>query len=196
MYIVVMKTTKMKPANILLGKKAYFYNFGCRLNQYESNALESGFIDNKIKITSKADNADYIIINTCTVTNRADQKNRSLIRKVHKDNPNAKIVVTGCYATTDSKDISAFKEVDYIIPNQHKTNLLNILEGNKDYKPNFFDYNYKTKTGMARAYLKIQDGCNKACSYCKIPQARGKAQSKNFYDVIEEASTLIEMGYH
>ena len=197
---------------------AYIYHFGCRLNLYESNSLLSGLSDNNIIPVDKdqIENADFIIINTCTVTNRADQKNRSAIRQAHRKNPNAKIIVTGCYATTDAHEIKKLPGVYAVVSNQNKANIPNLISGlvpslvkssnqNKqiEYDPlnkkwevdGQFGYKLQSRSRTSRAYLKIQDGCNKSCSYCKIPFARGPGRSRDFNQTIEEAKKLIALGF-
>ncbi len=185
--------------------KAFIYHSGCRLNQYESTSLKSGISKQGFHFVENMQEADVVILNTCTVTNRADQKNRQTIRKVHRLNPKAKIIVTGCYATTDEKEINKLAGVSLVVPNQNKASIPQLLlqndeELSNDYKtiPRIdgqFGYEYRSKEGYARAYLKIQDGCNKSCSYCKIPQARGKARSRNIEDIIKEAKYLIHLGF-
>ncbi len=179
----------------------YFIHFGCRLNQYESTAMESAMMHDNINIVSDAKEADYIIMNTCTVTNRADQKTRQAIRKVHRSNPMTKIIVTGCYASTDPEEIQALPGVYAIIPNVTKSSIPKLI--NPEYQHQFhqlsqtqFRYTYHQKTDRARAYIKIQDGCNKKCSYCKIPQARGKQMSRDINDILQEAHHLVNIGFH
>ena len=184
---------------------AYLIHFGCRLNLYESASISSGLKENNISITDKIEEADFIIINTCTVTNRADQKNRSAIRRAHRKNPNGKIIVTGCYATTDAEVIRRLSGVYSVVSNQNKANLPRLIQN--DIQENFqndwqdgwldgqFGYHLQSKEKISRAYLKIQDGCNKSCSYCKIPLARGPGRSRNFDETILEAQQLIQLGF-
>ena len=179
--------------------KAYEVHFGCRLNQYESSSLRAGLTQNNIIVSNDIQSADYIIINTCTVTNRSDQKNRQAIRAYHTENPSAKIIVTGCYATTDAEDIKKISGVYKVVGNNQKALIPQIIQNPDDNtllsQDATFDYNYRAKEGQSRAYLKIQDGCNKSCSYCKIPQARGSGRSRNIQNTIHEARYLIENNF-
>ncbi|MCB1200837.1 MAG: tRNA (N(6)-L-threonylcarbamoyladenosine(37)-C(2))-methylthiotransferase MtaB [Leptospiraceae bacterium] len=185
--------------------KAHLVHFGCRLNQYESDALGAGLGEQGIQMTPSPEEADYIILNTCTVTNRADAKNRSSIRKMHDLNPAARIVVTGCYATTDAAEIATFPGVYKVVDNLNKARIPSLLAPTKQIadrentEENMVDgqfgYSLRLKEGKKRAYLKLQDGCNKSCSYCKIPSARGPGRSRDFHDSLEEARHLIEAGF-
>ncbi len=177
----------------------HLVHFGCRLNIYESVALASGVQKFRFSITENIEDADFVIINTCTVTNRADQKNRQMIRKVHRQNPSAKIIVTGCYATTDAEEIQRLPGVYSVISNKEKANIPHYIKHGNQKKANTVDgqfgYQIQNKSRYSRAYLKIQDGCNKRCSYCKIPLARGPGRSRNFQETIDEAQKLISLGF-
>ena len=178
---------------------AHLIYFGCRLNAYESIALSSGMEKSGFLITNNLKDADFVIINTCTVTNRADQKNRQIIRRVHRENPNTKIVVTGCYATTDAEEIKKLPGVYSVISNQKKAAIPYLIKNNTSTPKKLFDgqfgYPSQTQARYARAYLKIQDGCNKSCSYCKIPLARGSGRSRNFKETIAAMQELISLGF-
>ena len=188
---------------------AYLAHFGCRLNLYESQSIAAGLAHNKLKIVDDLNEADLIIVNTCTVTNRADQKDRQIIRKAHRLNPSAKIIVTGCYATTDTEEVKALPGVYSVVTNQNKATIPDLVSrisshdtAKHRYVKNLpakvdgrFGYHYRTRKGHSRAYLKIQDGCNKTCAYCKIPQARGRGISRNFNDSLTEAQHLIDIGF-
>ena len=184
----------------------YLAHFGCRLNLYESQSISAGLSHNKLRVVDDLSEADLIIINTCTVTNRADQKNRQIIRKAHRLNPDAKIIVTGCYATTDTEDVKALPGVYSVVTNQNKAGIPEFIGQisshtiaqkytKKTEVDGRFGYHYRTQKGHSRAYLKIQDGCNKTCAYCKIPKARGRGISRNFDDVRAEAQYLIGLGF-
>jgi len=183
-------------------KKVYSINFGCRLNQYESISIETSLQKSEWEVSENINDADYIIINTCTVTNRADIKNRQAIRKAKRENPNAKIIVTGCYATTDSKKLQSMEEVSQIVGNNQKSFIPSILN-NKNIsnfsdsisEQSIFEYQSPSIIKNARSYLKIQDGCDKKCSYCKIPVARGKGISRNYQAIESEVKSLLETGY-
>ncbi len=181
--------------------RAHVIQFGCRLNQYESDSLGSGLQQRGFELSPQIGDSDYVVINTCTVTNRADQKNRNVIRRIHSQNPRAKIVVTGCYATTDPEEIRALPGVFWVIDNSQKANIPQMIEREVRQQPpepladNHFGFATREHGGTARAYLKIQEGCNKSCSYCKIPQARGSGKSRDFNETIAEARALIAAGF-
>lgn len=170
-------------------------HFGCRLNQFESDGIKASLAANSHNIIADQREADFIVINTCTVTNKADYKNRAAIRRAHRLNPQAKIVVTGCYATTDADDIRALPGVYRVISNDKKHQIGALLAGAEERAPNdrfFFSANHTFKS---RATLKIQDGCNKSCSYCKIPEARGRGVSRDFAATLASARELIAAGF-
>ena len=179
---------------------AHVVHFGCRLNQYESDALAGGLGERGLTLVDDIRAADYVILNTCTVTNRADQKNRSAIRHLHDENPAAKIIVTGCYATTDAEEIKNMPGVYWVVSNLNKAAIPSLVaaeQGQAASEPadGQFGYSLRSRQGHARAALKIQDGCNRTCSYCKIPQARGPARSRSFQNTLDEARRLIDLGF-
>lgn len=170
-------------------------HFGCRLNQFESDGIKANLAANSHNIIADQREADFIVINTCTVTNKADYKNRAAIRRAHRLNPLAKIVVTGCYATTDADDIRALPGVYRVISNDKKHQIGALLQGGEERAQDdrfFFSANHTFKS---RATLKIQDGCNKSCSYCKIPEARGRGVSRGFAATLDSARELIAAGF-
>jgi len=174
----------------------YFENMGCRLNQAETLALESNTLELGYKVTRDPEKADFVVINTCTVTNRADGKNRSVIRKLKGANPGARIIVTGCYATTDKEKLDQMEEVDLVVSNGEKFNITDYIQGKNPVKTiNKFSFAKQTPHRLSRGYIKIQDGCNKRCSYCKIPLARGRAESRPLEDIIKEAQYLESAGF-
>jgi threonylcarbamoyladenosine tRNA methylthiotransferase MtaB len=162
--------------------KVKFFTLGCKVNQYESQALMEEFVYRGYQITK--DVADIYIINTCSVTKRADAKSREAILKAKKENPNAKIIACGCMVQLNKEALKDLK-VDYLIPQEEKASLVDfICEGRKEkrdiwsLKITYF-YNH-------RAFIKIQDGCDNFCSFCKIPYLRGKSQSREKKEIIEE----------
>ena len=185
---------KAKPITIAIG------TLGCKLNQYESHSLQSVFTSSGYKITGISNPADVYIINTCTVTSRSDAKSRKLLAKVHRTNPKSLIIATGCYAQTDYEILSSIPYVDYVIGNDKKNCIPQILEDHfqsknldiNQYQGNIFGYPSPIKGPHTRTYLKIQDGCNRYCTYCKIPAARGLPVSRPVKDIVEQARHLIE----
>ncbi len=186
-----------------MNKTIGFSTLGCRLNQFESDSLISDFIKNGYKVVSVNNKADAYIINTCTVTNKSDSKSRGIINKVNRLNPSALVFVTGCYAETNKDIVKNIDGVDYVIGNKAKYSLFKVVDKflsnelvdiNK-IKPSLFDYNIAKDTLHTRSFIKIQDGCNENCSYCKIPIARGRAESRSTEDIIYSIKKLIDFGY-
>lgn len=171
-------------------------HFGCRLNQFESDGIKANLADNAHTLTQNLREADFVVVNTCTVTNKADYKNRAAIRRAHRLNPQAKIVVTGCYATTDAEELRSLPGVYRVVSNDQKHRIAEVLNGDEISAQTsnrfFFSANHDLKS---RATLKIQDGCNKSCSYCKIPQARGRGVSRDFGETLDSARELIDAGF-
>ena len=175
--------------------KAHLVQYGCRLNQAEGSSLISSMPKKNI-VSSALDEADYIIFNTCTVTNKADQQSLYEIRRAKRINPLAKIIVTGCFASTDKSKLSLLPEVDHIFDNNQKSGILDFIASNITPEANPFSYSFSNRVNKSRVSIKIQDGCNRNCSYCKIPQARGKAVSRPFQQVLNEAESRIKQGYN
>ena len=184
-------------------KKAAFYTLGCKVNQYETETIKKDFLDNGYTEVGFDEKADVYIVNTCTVTNIADKKNRKMIRRAKKTNPSSVVVATGCYAQTNLNDLKEMKEIDFIVGNSKKENLYDIVVKNVSHYQvdNIFDekeYSSKKYTLLrekARAFVKIQDGCSKFCSYCKIPFARGLSRSRDEKSILEEITYLGKQGY-
>lgn len=184
-------------------KKAAFYTLGCKVNQYETEIIKKDFIDNGYVEVEFDDKADIYVVNTCTVTAMADKKNRKMLRRAKNTNPNAVVVATGCYAQTNIEQLKEMNEIDFIIGNSKKENIYEIVTKNVSHYQvdNIFDekeYSSKKYTVLrekARAFVKIQDGCNKFCSYCKIPFARGLSRSRSEENILEEITYLGKQGY-
>ena len=175
-----------------------FYTLGCKVNQYETEIIRKDFLDHNYKEVDFDEKADVYIVNTCTVTNVADKKNRKMLRRAKNTNPDSLVVATGCYAQTNLDDLKEMKEIDFIIGN-----VFNIINKNVSHYQvdNIFDEKeyssnkYTILREKARAFVKIQDGCSKFCSYCKIPYARGLSRSRATEHVLEEINYLGEQGY-
>jgi threonylcarbamoyladenosine tRNA methylthiotransferase MtaB len=181
--------------------KIKFHTLGCRLNFFETDGLYSILKDKGFSLASQNEEAEYIVVNTCTVTNKADVKNRNIIRNAIRENPRAKVYVTGCYAQTDKQTIEAIPGVAAVYGNDEKSNLpYKILEDwegglvTSKITTDRFSYSDALPEGHTRAYLKIQDGCNRKCSYCKIPSARGLGVSRNYQDVLDQVRFLQDNG--
>ena len=187
-------------------KTVAFYTLGCKVNQYETNAMEQQFIQNGYKIVENTEKADIYVINTCTVTNMADRKSRQMLRRVKEINQSAVIVVCGCYAQVAKKELEQIPEVDIILGINEKNNIVQIVEeylANKDNiievadvskQKEFLDFGDVTYTEKNRAVIKVQDGCNMFCSYCLIPYARGRIRSRKIENVVSEIEKIAKQG--
>ena len=204
-----------------------FHTLGCKVNQYETEAIREAFVRRGATVVGEEDPADVYIVNTCTVTNIADRKSRQYIRRMKALNPAALMVVTGCYAQVAAEAVAAMPEVDLVIGNNLKSQIADRVfetfaagrngeessggdEGGDALASTYWtdvlayealntyeDFGVVTaaESGKCRAYVKVQDGCNRFCSYCKTPYARGQVRSRAPEDVVAEARTLIENGY-
>ncbi len=182
------------------------YTLGCKVNQYESEAIAEGLASHGFSVVPFSQVCDAYIINTCTVTAESDRKTRQLIRRAIKTNPAAYIIVTGCMAEVFSDKLSKIAGVDYICGNGRKLQVIDALEnlfaqGHKNVSPEIvlspldeFETMQIAKFDRTRAYIKIEDGCENRCTYCIIPEARGKVRSKAPADVLAEVRALTEGG--
>ncbi|MEG0292205.1 MAG: tRNA (N(6)-L-threonylcarbamoyladenosine(37)-C(2))-methylthiotransferase MtaB [Anaerovoracaceae bacterium] len=186
--------------------KVAFHTLGCKVNQYETEAIKENFVKNGYSVVGENDFSDVYVINTCTVTSLADRKSRQYIRKMKKINPESIVVVTGCYAQVNGEEVSEIEGVDIVCGTNEKSNILEYVRNFKGQKEqhilSYDELKVYDETGVitsmesrTRAYIKIQEGCNRFCSYCIIPYARGQVRSRSTKDVILEAKTLIEKGF-
>lgn len=190
-------------------KKAAFYSLGCKVNQYETEAMIDLFKKAGYEIVDFTEMADYYIINSCTVTNQAASKSRKRARRAKRRNPNSSVVMVGCYPQAFTNEVCNIDEVDYMIGASGKENIVELLENNIKNLPNdnflteinkysditeYENMNVEEINQMTRANVKIEDGCNQFCSYCIIPYARGPVKSRPFDLVIAEVKHLIDNG--
>ena len=188
--------------------KVAFHTLGCKVNQYETEAMKEQFRAAGCTVVGEEDTADVYVINTCTVTNLADRKSRQYIRRMKKKCPEAVIAVTGCYAQVKPEEVSALEEADIVAGTGEKNNILSYVQQfmeERQRQTHIKSYDeltgYDDKgviTSMesrTRAYIKIQEGCDRFCSYCLIPFARGHVRSRNPEEIAEEAETLIRQGF-
>ncbi|UOG57016.1 tRNA (N(6)-L-threonylcarbamoyladenosine(37)-C(2))-methylthiotransferase MtaB [Leptospira noguchii] len=180
-----------------------FNTLGCRLNFFESDGLFASLSKHGYRSAKSEEHPEVVIINTCTVTNKADSKNRNTIRNAIKKFPGSQIWVTGCYAETDRESIEAIPGVAGVVGNTEKSKLpamilekKGLIDSEELIRVSYdrFSYSDVLPNGHTRAYLKIQDGCNRKCSYCKIPQARGLGVSRNYQDVLDQVRFLQDNG--
>ena len=194
-------------------KKAALHNLGCKVNAYETEAMQELLEQNGYEIVSFQEGADIYIINTCTVTNMADRKSRQMIHRAKKMNPDAIVVAAGCYVQAQENSDKIDECIDIVIGNNKKQNLIEILEEYEQKRKEadgvfvqqeVIDINHTkeyeelhlTKTAEhTRAYIKVQDGCNQFCTYCIIPYMRGRVRSRRKEEVVEEVSALAANGY-
>ena len=183
-------------------KKVALHNLGCKVNAYETEAMQEMLENNGYEIVPFKEGADIYIINTCTVTNMADRKSRQMLHRAKKMNPNAIVVATGCYVQAKENSGEIDECIDVIIGNNRKKDLIEILE--QHIQKAVIDINHTkeyeemhlSKTAEhTRAYIKVQDGCNQFCTYCIIPFARGRVRRRAKEDVICEVTDLANNGY-
>lgn len=185
--------------------KVAFHTLGCRLNQSETAVLSSAFERAGYDLSENGKDADVCVVNTCTVTGASDAKCRSSIRRLIRENPEARVAVIGCYAESGFQAISEIDGVDLIVGNQEKLNLLHYLPESKvdaarvvkDRMPReaFTIDAIGQSTSRARTSLKVQDGCDFMCSFCIIPFVRGRARGRVFENLMEEARQLVDQGF-
>ena len=188
-------------------KKVALHNLGCKVNAYETEAMTELLIKAGYDIVPFEEGADIYIINTCTVTNIADRKSRQMLHKAKKMNPNGKVIAAGCYAQAIGKDIEKDSAIDIVVGNDMKRNIVEIIESDgkmetlvdindAKVKREFEELNIeKSMEERARAYIKIQDGCNQFCSYCIIPFARGRVRCRKPENIRKEVKRLADRGY-
>ena len=187
-------------------KKAAFYTLGCKVNQYETEAMAELFADSGYEIKEFTEVADVYVINTCSVTNMGDRKSRQIIRRAKKLNPNAVIAVTGCYAQTAPDEVLAIEGVNLVLGTKDRKNIVTLVEElNTESNINhvsdimsnheFEELQIKQYSNRTRAFIKIQEGCNQFCSYCIIPYARGPVRSRAKDDVVREIKELAHNGF-
>jgi len=186
-------------------KKVALHNLGCKVNAYETEAMQELLVQNGYEIVPFKEGADIYIINTCTVTNMADRKSRQMLHRAKKMNPDAIVVAAGCYVQTEKDKVD--ESIDIVIGNNKKKDIIEILneyEAEQCFRKEIIDINHTneyeelhlSKTAEhTRAYIKVQDGCNQFCTYCIIPYARGRVRSRSYSSVIEEVTTLAANGY-
>lgn len=187
-------------------KKAALHNLGCKVNAYETEAMQEMLEQAGYEIVPFKEGADVYVINTCTVTNIADRKSRQMLHRARKMNPDAIVVAAGCYVQAQDKNGVVDPCIDIVLGNNKKKDLIRALEeyqdahGMKDVedisRTKEYESLHLTKPGdHTRAYIKVQDGCNQFCTYCIIPYARGRVRSRETEDVLEEVKTLAGNGY-
>ncbi len=200
-------------------KKAALHNLGCKVNAYETEAMQEMLEKAGYEIVPFREGADVYIINTCTVTNIADRKSRQMLHRARKMNPDAVVVAAGCYVQAQNATENTDPCIDIVLGNNHKKDLIKVLQEYEETKAarkegtagaekadildieeigktKEYEKLHLTKPGEhTRAYIKVQDGCNQFCTYCIIPYVRGRVRSRTVEDVLDEVRTLAGNGY-
>ena len=188
-------------------KNVAFHTLGCKVNQYETEAMEEMFEKKGYKVVPFEEKADFYIINTCTVTNLGDRKSRQMIRKAKKNNKDSVIAVVGCYAQVAPDEVLNIEEVDVVIGTSERNRIVELCEiaaqkkgkikvvKNIMEEDSFEELKIENIKSRTRAYIKIQDGCNQYCTYCIIPYARGPIRSRNLESIIREGKRLSKAGF-
>ena len=183
-------------------KKVALHNLGCKVNAYETEAMQEMLEKNGYEIVPFHEKADIYIINTCTVTNMADRKSRQMLHRAKKMNPDALVVAAGCYVQAKEAAGEMDACVDIVIGNNRKKDLIDILENHTqkavidiNHTKEYEELHLSKTAEHTRAYIKVQDGCNQFCTYCIIPFARGRVRSRKKSDVIGEVTELAKHGY-
>lgn len=189
--------------------KIAFHTLGCKVNQYETEAMKEKFLKKGHEIVKEDEFANVYVVNTCTVTNLADRKSRQYIRKIKKVNPESLVAVTGCYAQVSPEEVEAISGVGMVLGTNEKTKIVDYVEDffkeetqthchvrdYDDLKEYESDGIIASMENRTRAYIKIEEGCNRFCSYCIIPYARGQVRSRPMAEILEEAKLLIKKGF-
>lgn len=182
-------------------RRVALHTLGCRLNASETGSIAQGFVDRGYEIVPFGNAADVVFINTCTVTDQADSTCRQLIRKAYRSSPEGKIVVAGCYAQMDSDRIKSMQGVDLVLGTTEKYKVFEYLSEEADQivrtdkTAEFYHAATTPSDTHTRSFLKIQDGCNYVCSFCIIPQARGRSRAITIEGATQEACRLVDQGF-
>ena len=192
-------------------KVVKFITLGCKVNQYETNAMAQKFLEKGYQVIEEnkedsEENPDVCIINTCTVTNMSDRKSRQMLRRMKEKNPETVVVAVGCYAQVAKEELSKIPEIDLVLGNNEKVEIVKYVEEflEKNIKiqeiadvmqsKEFSDFGNITFSEKTRAVIKIQDGCDRFCTYCIIPYARGRVRSRKPESIISEITKIAESG--
>lgn len=190
--------------------KVAFLTLGCKVNQYETNGMIQEFKNKNYEIVEFEDIADVYVVNTCTVTNMSDRKSRQVLRQAKKKNSDAIVVACGCYVQVAKEEVENIDEIDLVLGTNEKTRIVELVENfiNARKEKNsycieiddvmqnkaFGDFGSVTYTEKTRAVIKVQDGCDRFCSYCIIPYARGRVRSRTSESIINEITEIARNG--
>ncbi len=187
-------------------KRAALHSLGCKVNSYETEAMQEILVQNGYEIVPFEEPADVYVINTCSVTNTADRKSRQMLHRAKKQNPDALVIAAGCYVQSAGKELEKDPLVDIRIGNNEKAALADILSAWEEerraawvhdltHEKRYEEMSRRQTSGHTRAYVKIQDGCNQFCTYCIIPYTRGRVRSREPADILTEVRALAGNGY-
>jgi len=186
--------------------KVAFLTLGCKVNQYETNGMTQEFKNSGYEIVEFDEKADIYIINTCTVTNMSDRKSRQFLRQAKKNNTKGIVVAVGCYAQVAKEELEKIPEIDLVLGTNEKIKIVEHVEKFlKDKRENqliedvfktkeYGDFGSVTYTEKTRAVIKVQDGCDRFCSYCIIPYARGRVRSRDSRSILKEIEEIAKKG--
>lgn len=186
-----------------VSKKIAFKTLGCRLNQFETDALASEFLRNGYEVVSFNREADVYIVNTCTVTNQSDHKSRHTISKATRKNKDSVLVVTGCMADNYKKDLEQQENISFVVKNDQKSSVFHLIDAHfkgeiqspDHFEKDKFGFGIADKGFHTRSMIKIQDGCDNFCSYCIVPKVRGRAVSRPFAEIEQNIREVTDIGF-
>jgi len=184
-------------------KKVSFKTLGCRLNQYETDALVTRFHQAGYQVVDYATPADITVINTCTVTNQSDQKSRNTINNAVRKNPEGLVVVTGCMANNYKEQLEANEKITYVVDNERKSHIVSLVDAHfkgevvhpESWAGDVFGFETVDQSLHTRTSIKVQDGCDNFCTYCIVPSVRGRAVSRPLVDILENIRRVVDNGF-
>lgn len=185
------------------GRRIAFKTLGCRLNQYETDALVSDFDKAGYQVVDFKEQADVVVVNTCTVTNQSDQKSRNMISQAARNNQGSVVVVTGCMANNYKEKLEGEDKITYVVENNRKGSILNLVDAHfggelvhpKQLHADVFQFHAVDKSLHTRSAIKIQDGCDNFCTFCIIPSVRGRAISRPIPEIIKNVKDTLANGF-
>lgn len=187
----------------MMNRKIAFKTLGCRLNQYETNAVLTDFVNAGYEIVDFHEQADAYVINTCTVTNQSDHKSRQIVSQSSRKNPEAVLVVTGCMANHHKEKLEADDKITYTIENDKKGSIFHLLDSHfkgemispEELEKDRFNFGPAEQSQLTRSLIKIQDGCDNFCTFCIVPHVRGRAESRPWPAIEKNIQQVINAGY-
>jgi len=184
-------------------KKVSFKTLGCRLNQYETDALVTQFHQAGYQVVNDASIADITVINTCTVTNQSDQKSRNAINQAARKNKEGMVVVTGCMANNHKEKLEANEKITYVVDNERKSQIVSLIDAHfkgevvhpESYSGDVFGFETVDQSLHTRTSIKVQDGCDNFCTYCIVPSVRGRAVSRPLNQILDNVRRVVDNGF-